>query len=51
MKIPFNQETIPDELESIKEEVCDNICRHVIRTDIDEVELADICANCPMNRL
>ena len=51
MKIPFNQETIPDELESIKEEICDKYCKMPERKDIDEVELADICANCPMNRL
>ena len=47
------EENISDQLESIKNEMCDNYCKYsAMRADeLDEVELADICAECPLNRL
>ena len=46
--------TIPQLLESIAEDICNNYCRYPLEWDEEKNgELADseVCANCPLNRL
>lgn len=38
-------------VEEIKEQMCDEYCRFCRDKNLDEVELADICVNCPLERL
>ena len=45
------EETIVDKLTTeMMEHICDNICKYPCRTDIDQEELEDICAECQMAR-
>lgn len=45
------EETIVDKLTTeMMEHICDNICKHPCRTDIDQEELEEICAECKMGK-
>lgn len=45
------EETIVDKLTTeMLEHICDNICKHPCRTDIDQEELEEICAECKMGK-
>ena len=38
-------------IEKVKEEMCDGYCKYPEMIEEDEDEIADVCANCPLNRL
>lgn len=45
------EETIVDKLTTeMMEHICDNICKHPCRTDIDQEGLEEICAECRMGQ-
>lgn len=46
-----DEENIMDKLTTeMMEHICDNICKEPCRTDIDQEQLDDICAECKMAR-
>ena len=49
-----DNQTIPQILEGIAEEMCQNYCKWPDQWDEElngELSESDICANCPLNRL
>lgn len=45
------QENVMDAITTeMMEHICDNICKHPCRTDIDQEELEEICADCKMGK-
>lgn len=42
--------SLSEELEEIKAEICDQLCKHREKIE-DEEELYKICENCPLGRL
>ena len=46
--------TIEEQIEKVKEEICDTICKHVDRANVNITnteELEQICEKCPLRRL
>ena len=39
------------ELEEVREEICDDYCRHPHRSELSDDDLMEICEKCPLNRL
>lgn len=43
--------TIPQQIERICEDICDNYCKYRDKAWNEEGELNEICKNCPLNKL
>lgn len=43
--------TIPQQIERICEDICDNYCKYAADAWDENGELTDICNNCPLNKL
>lgn len=43
--------TITEQIEKVKEEICDKYCRYVYDEEINQDDLELQCNNCPLNKL
>ena len=53
--LPFEEKTVPQILQGIVEDICQNYCKYPNQWDEEkeccELCESDICSNCPLNRL